>query len=326
MAINQKFGLPRLADGQPFSFSRRRILDGTIKTFFGPDQSPGAANVYHPPAEWPDAGRLLRVPQVVWLTAYFPLLPFGFRPEYTLTAHYFTLPLTKTFTVPNHFYEEAARLVALFSEVKTAIESIRSNRTFVTVVPIFDFEGGGYRAFSGGPNTNYVQVQSPASDADFFGTDFLHVCCGDVGVGVAGTYDGSDSTVLPMVNDGFILADPFMEDFLASGSWLAAKEQMEASFPKFRQYAAWLYPHNLDWSDWPIEFREPDPPSSFVPLFPGLQDHTASNQTLTARIALELADFGFTCPGTSDTLSAETLVAAIAEHYRFDPETGADLP
>jgi hypothetical protein len=325
---NKKHGIPRLPSGRHFSFSRNHFLSGKIHTFFGPEQKITAVNNYSPPARWPAAGSLLRVPQVVWLTAYFPLAPFGFTPTYDLDVFDFSPPFHTPYTVPNHFYEEATRLLGVFGEAKDAIEGVRKNKTFVSVTPIFDLDIAGYKLFFVGPNTNYVQVQAPAADADdFFGTDFLHICAGDVGVAVGDSYESTISESFPYRNGGFFFNTPSMDSFLASDGWVAAAAQIAGSYDKFRRYAAMLFPHNLDWSDWPSDIRNPPHPwsATYTP-FPGLQLHTASNQLLTARIASELADVGFSMPGTSDEVTADSLVALIAEHYGFDPSTGDDLP
>lgn len=65
---NQKGDLPRIPGGARFTLSRGKFLDGTIQTYYGPGQPPDAGSTYAAPADWPPAGSLLRVPQVVWLT------------------------------------------------------------------------------------------------------------------------------------------------------------------------------------------------------------------------------------------------------------------
>lgn len=60
----------------PRPLSRRSIFLGKMRALYGPGQDPeaGATGKYAPPRDWTPAGRLARPPQVVFLSAVFPLM------------------------------------------------------------------------------------------------------------------------------------------------------------------------------------------------------------------------------------------------------------
>lgn len=149
--------LPRLSNGTPITFRRQPFLDGTIRSCFGPTQTPDSLGgtglptvgedgftaadtdgydrsvtvekVYVPPTDWPGKGMLLRPPQVVWLSSCFQLPPLDNPSQWPIA--------TGWGDAVESYMTAASNVEAAFNEAKTRIEAVRPGRTWVSVVDRF---------------------------------------------------------------------------------------------------------------------------------------------------------------------------------------------
>lgn len=71
--INQVDGLPRIPGTKIFDFSRTHFLDGTLKAYFAPGQTPltTVPGFYQKPTDWAKENTLLRVPKMLWISLNF---------------------------------------------------------------------------------------------------------------------------------------------------------------------------------------------------------------------------------------------------------------
>ncbi len=307
MAINQKHGVPRYPGGSPLAIRRSYFLgdDYKQKCFYGPTQRPDSGDqeqfntdyvlvspflpplipqVYLPPADWMPAGKLLRVPQVVFLTRHF-----GTE----------NIVVVGDLAVP--YGAEEDRIDALFFEVESRITALRPGRTFIK-------HWGNWQAFSNnldGPPWYFAMINTidhllapPLTETEYLGTDFLHVFAGlpfmhvesvvtngliNAGIGFSPIYLDDSLDIAENypsfkgigVGDGFLhatsdnivfavnLADPnnagwgdgaggflgpivLKPDPTDNPSFNSSLERLTAAYPNFRGYKALVYAPRVD--------------------------------------------------------------------------------
>jgi hypothetical protein len=356
--VNQKHGVPRIAGGTRFTPRRSAFLDGTIPTYFGPGQRPDAiADPYHPPTDWPAAGRLLRVPQVVWLSRALRFWhSIVLRTEtgiIRVVNESFNFTLSHSFT--DYDYPDVAenlRLGAVFAAVQARIAALRPGRTFVLPIDWFetaywiahDFVDVGGRTYGYPVADNFPHLEAPLLPAaPYFGTQFLHVFAGNLYEDRTGVPDPPD----PGADPFRVWFDSFGEPGLAGNAALAASTaRVRAALSRFAGYRVLLYPTSL------VAQLPPTPPPPFQPsdadlAVPGdypffawstisypanpLANYAKNLTVFGDSLAAMGWDEGADGPnpvaigGTTTDLTEDALVALIAAHFGFDPDTGADL-
>lgn len=343
--INQAHGIPRIVGRGGFPLSRGQFLDGKAKVYYGPKHRSNLFAQYRNPGDWPEAGALLRVPRVVWLhTAHRhavdglgPVLTQFFVNFYTepqfpgegpelhppATGLYHQGPDGLSQTVghtANADYAERFRLLAVFQEVKDRIESIQPGRCWVEIMDWndprgFDPDSAPYATpaddyFSDG----FLQIAAPQADpGPFFGTDFLNVWAG------SGFFDAAFRTnFVP-----YVPTSPPDDDPLIG----RPKSRLVAAYPDFRRHATKLYHPGQVWG---LPDVGPDPAAALTTGYADFAElgaeSNASDSGLFDTFASDMADLGFEHPGPTTGLDADSLVKLIADHFRFDPDTGRDLP
>lgn len=362
--INQRHGVPKISGGRPFTMSRGKFLDGTVKAYYGPGQtanaSPGEGVVgnayiagstvtlpYQAPTGWPGAGMLLRVPQVVFLSFLYPgpndLTQDATNADFNVAGN---IPSTDPFngedrtvfyvysaTTPNLYRQEADRVAAVYAEVKAAVETLRPGRTFVEIL---DWQGPSGNKALNYTSSRYSHVLAPdvAEDA-YLGLNFQHVHAGHFGYDKAGNppdrfmwYDADDSA----------LADPV---------YATSRARVTTAYPLFAGYTTDLYGPVYDWSPAataPLTFFSISKSfgSTITPAdrANALAAAIAKEPTVAATVwprrdalsvsmlratAVDLVDHGFSYNGTTSDLTSASLLASIAERFGFDPSTGKDV-
>lgn len=316
--INRKSEVPRITDdGRKFTFSRGKFLDSTTWSYFSPGQSfQSQRDDYEPPTDWPAAGMLLRVPQVAWLTPFFPNIsslepsdvtsafesnpPYMDRQhtsqdgydvdEYPATAatihtevNNVPAPLDRTFTddvtwnvIPNEDYLAQVRLEAAFAEAKGRIEAVRPNRTWVQINTFHEEDYSG-----DDPDKvvdRYAHISSPNAFRHYFGTNFLHVFIGFPALGLLDSDgDGNPGWDYTYVGDPDWLVPP--DDPTFGDSLFRVTE----SFDRFAGYAAHLYGYEHDWEEPPDSTTEfPDEVGDPIVPFVGSGAAALANLQLQA--------------------------------------------
>jgi hypothetical protein len=356
--INQKHGVPRIEGGAAFTTRRSAFLDGTVACFFGPGQSPDAViagpfDAVRRPTDWPAAGTLLRMPQVVWLSAvvnpvFYQSEFFGTAPAEDLRIDYPPEPpdFFPFHTVPNRHLIDFRAWQATLLEVKATLDALRPGRTWAHVVdwsswlpdpgdadtpPFRPFAGvGGSDAFAfrylPGDET-FLHLKAPhAGTGPFLGTDFLHLYAG---------HFAADNGSSRQFTRFFATSWPVSTD-----EYLASRANLVANAARFRRFAAHAYGYTQTWEQYPPspvgdDFASPDGEGTFNDFitrtnFDHGQDPLDSNDTLVATCedlaaALEGTTADVQYRGLWDGVTADDVVAAIADHFGFDPDTGADL-
>lgn len=303
--INQKHMVPSIPGGKPFAARRSHFLDGTQKAYFGPGQRPDQGDSYTNPTDWPPAGMLLRVPQVVWLSLFLEDASVGpnFSEEWFNldegTGPFFRL-------TPNLANAEYQRVLAAFTEAKSTIAKLRPGKTWVEVVDFvenlssFPFDDG---------LLSVARVANPVPA--FFGTDFLNLYAGD------GAFSLSSFVSVDHPYVGSLTTDPRVSVPIG---------QLAAIYSGFRGHDTSLYHTDLPWT---AEGAIPIPGSGGTLFFEDFGGervmHDADSTEFADSIANQYSYLGFSHPGSTELLTADSVVAAIAAHYGFDPATGKTL-
>ena len=257
-------------------------------------------------------------------------------------------------SVPNWQAVEYARIDPIFRAVAAKIQNVlRPGRTWVDVVdyqtanPLqipnsnFHWPAGspnsGVFPWGGGPS---MPIICPPPSDIFFGTDFLHICCGTNGI----------------INDS--------SDGLSSEYYAELKARMFAVFPKFAGYSAKIYGVASLGQQAALPLLAPIPIDSLSypvrpPIFPvptgetldpqeqaywdlylintvadlnvndansGLATINTGQNAFNEGVAGDLVECGFSYGGDSTVISSvDYLVALIAAHFNFDPITGQDM-
>jgi hypothetical protein len=339
MPINRKNMLPRLSDGKAVPLRRSHFLEGTLKTYFGPGQGPqNIFGAYKKPTDWNKAGTLLRVPRVVWLQMWFASAIEGLPATFSQTwsnAYYdqrfsstimtfdnSTFPPTPVYfgdgpytsVTRNTDYEEHARLLDVFGQVKERIEELQPGRTWVQVS---DWNANSASFANGWMSDGFLQFAAPSDfETDpYFGTDFLNIWAGHAAYNHFGStfFFGHYTPLDPIEADNF---------------YGAPKSRLIDAYDKFRRHRTLVY--HTDQA-WPAPDVTPDPESAhgFVLYDPHEITHPigqAGAKDFMNLLAEDMAEYEFSHPGGTSLLTVDYLVNLIAEHYHFDPDTGADLP
>lgn len=269
-----------------------------------------------------------------------------------------------TTPTPNPCAPDYAALFAAFTSAATTINQLRAGKTWVqiydwtTADPTFQsFQANGFTGDVG--PTAMIPFTAPwrtdllaptPEELPFFGTDFLHI---HTGAWAAGQFPPT-LTALEAPRGVF---DP---SNLAFG-----EANVKSSYSSFVRFSVQLYsvpPLTLNYAPFvpvpstsapsgaspgqtllPTTLLPPGtssanflPFAQFLPLFnsaqmaaqasmvavtPGWQNNI---QVTQQQIATDLADFGYTYSGPESNIS--DVVALIANHFGFDPDTGKDLP
>lgn len=157
-------GVPRFSGQSPtpaygLTFSRTHFLDGTLQTYFGPGQQIGFN--YTPPGDWPAAGTLLHVPQVVQLVLSGNTSQSGEALDPSNPSSFAQVGSDQTAAL-------LAVVLQAFQDAQAIISNFRSNRTWVTIGSLGDFPA----------NTQLPAVPVPMVTTPWFGTQFLQIWVG----------------------------------------------------------------------------------------------------------------------------------------------------
>lgn len=319
---------------------------------FDPDGDSRAETLdYEPPTDWPAAGTLLRVPQVAHLSFNLSMIGDSYQGTDDPKLHGWPGD-------PFNLYNaEWDRIGPIFDDAKTIVEAVRPGRTWVQVnmlKRLYTRPSDGahleYADFRRG--NRFVELLAPPSDAPaYFGADLLHV------------YAGHHARDLPPDLDGFITRfDHYFQSFdgspgaisimghltdheLASAEYARSRVQMVRAGETFRGHRTKLYrsgdisqpfvgPSNTQfyWYDG-VQYGLFDPfkPHAAILVFPWFasrafaMDDKVTEQVFD-RLADDLEDEGVTHDGeASDLSSGEEVARLIADHFRFDLDSGRDL-
>lgn len=290
---NRPRSLPRFDAAKGKLFRRAPFLDGTHKAYYMPGQGYAAdRTAYQNPTDWPKAGSLLRVPQMVWISFalpsawYFAPLgdstgagPYYGAPDWGgwnvrraagapeggggkvrwLELREDDFPIDDDFVLTTNYPAKMATLLAgwrdLADAVKGRVEAKRPGRTWVQVCPWHLPSGGNANAWQ----ENFLPLQAPA-DGAYFGVDFLHVYIGHVAV------DYTDEDIdggTPGDARVFDLAADVSPSPLTLPAYAAARARLVAARKKFAGHATWLYgydgPTDEDWEFAILGFDTGDP-------------------------------------------------------------------
>lgn len=348
--MNAKHGIPRVSGLPHASFRRSSYLDGPSRTFFGPGQRPDSPeSSRRRPSDWPAAGTLLRVPQVVWLSGLvsptdfyqFTRVAEQIRIDYGLAGGATTYP--NPHFVTNKNLVDFREWQAIFLDAQARIEAIRPNRTWVHVPdwlswspgpdssspPFLPFAGVGpgsefqYRYTQG--RATYLPFRSPldSDDGDFFGTNFLHFYVGHWGRDEFGSRSFNTTDVTPV---------------LETSAYIADKSNIEANAPKFHRFSVRCYGYTQTWEQYPLA-SEGDvwagPNGGTFNDYIRSLNSTNTNDSLDSNDLIMAACGDLEADGVKgsdiryaglfDGMSSGDVVAAIASHFGFDPDTGKDV-
>lgn len=354
--VNQKAMIPRIPSTNANVFRRSDFLHGHKRTFFGPGQAPSSPYTYRNPAEWLDAGRLIRMPQVVWLTAL--VNPLFYQAQFDETTHvrgpfaiadqvqidYGVADPVEYHYVPNQNLTDYQSFQTKLDAVKSQLEAIRSGRTWVHIADWFTWAGvtDSDPAFQdcsevGDPNDfdfryiadqpSYLHLRSPLSSdtQPYLGVDFLHIYAGHWARDNGFAREFTTVDVTPVTETDAYLSD---------------KANIVANAQKFRRFALRCYGYTQTWDQYPLaehgdDFASPGGSGTFNDFINqtnafNSDDPVNSNGVLSdtcSDLASALSDSSADVQyaGLWDDVSADEIVQAIADHFGFDPSTGKDL-
>lgn len=390
--LNPKQSVPRVPGGKTFSFSRGHILSEDPaqqqRCYYGPgqpadsgpcqgissDYSAMEIKDYAPPGDWPAAGTLLRMPQVVWLSsvpnkdtqniyhASGTLHPYGGAGG--------SCPYEIFYSIQAVSATRYSGISGILSEVQGILENLRGGRTWIEI-PNWGFHPSdpdpNSPATSDNQPNNFMgntypimrapsQLPLPGENTalDWFGTDFLHCYFGYL------KYDSFQPEPLSLLR----LQYDGTNAPITSDAYVNSALNLRRGIPRFRRYSAraWstanlpvptfrignntvlnnpYYPHYSGSCSRPGGGF--DPPGTWDDLAistssaalsdllntPGSSlDSDRIHGTSMANLVDDLAGQGydFQVAGDLGTLTADSLVQVIADHFHFDPSTGKDLP
>lgn len=350
--VNLIHSIPRSAGSVQFSFSRGKYLDGTIKSYYAPGHRPNMYwGGYTNPTDWPNAGTLLRVPQVVWLQArmakarqingtsfantwkvYHPTeegeaVVFFLGGDPNKPYSFDSGPFTQT--QDNLYRTETDRLVALFGQVKSEIEGIRAGRTWIEVIDWNDWRTGGEveNDFNYGTDGfSILDIPPLTLDGDevatpFFGTNFLNIYCGDILQGHNSFYDyfTQSDLVTPIPLNEYI-------------EWQRNYPTLIAASRLHPAYSIRLYHPKSVFGHWIIEdvslplvaVDETGSLHARDDAFNGYPGRTSAAMDEACSLAAG-DDLDMTHPGDTSSITATSLKTLIADHFGFNSDTGKDL-
>lgn len=345
---NQPHGLPKFPGQKGKLFSRGKFLDGTMKVYYGPDQGPdcwpgkgypndteadpssifgGSPTVgqdmpYRNPGEWPAKGSLLRMPQVVYLSSYFSMRNY-------FTGGAFGIAPDKD--VGKFYTAEYERLQGEFEAVKSTLESVRKDRTFATVLNWQNF--GGDHDNENWPNLvrdgQLLGAVAPEDQDDYLGTHFLSIHAGNYAADK--TFFDTDVPGIILRTTGFGVTDSSnpsgidleVSIFRRDDPYIATTTRLSDIQDKFRGYKAAVY------SPTPYEGvpYDPENPDTIAAATLGLlaKGEEIFSGKMFQAMASDFGDFGVSYEGDSSAIDSGSLMSMIAEYFRFNPGTGADL-
>jgi hypothetical protein len=327
--INQRHYRPRFPGGTPLTLRRSRFLGGSARTYFAPGQDPRATGHYQNPTDWPAAGTLLRVPQVVWLSGYFGYF-LNMQVHATIRGPMTLANPSGLYPFTNHYAEYHLRFRDMLDAVAARVNALRPNRTWVLNAPWLNSDlsdttwalplGG-----SGSAHNKCLQLLAPPQGSPFFGTDFLHVNLGMAATSkdpVGGTlvWDSPHEAAIWYDAAGLAQLNGDVANFLASDTWQRPRADWVAARGVMRGASTRLYGCRMDWSD--LDPALDAFPFDYVHTLPAGVDFS---NTLLRAMCEDMADEGYAYGGDCDDLTADALVALIAGHFGFDPGTGRDL-
>jgi hypothetical protein len=302
--MNSFLTLPRSRKGQGRLLRRSAILDGTVPVLFSPyPNGPHIPALEWPPTmeewnrgpdyitipiprdqDWPKAGSLLRLPQLVWLTDG---TIYGSRDDTVAEED-------SGGGVP--WYQQA------FQDATQRIAAIRPGRTFVGQ----PFRTGNIKRATGLLNKYYVGYPDCAFDWPLWGPP-------------ADVMD--DFVLLPLVVIyvcfGFTTPN-VMSDTVKIVSQYDTRRWL-SRFPLFRCYPV-PYGRNL-----PLAQVSYDP-ADRGKLQEPYRWHMHDTHPEFLAWASQFPEFYDTSLTSSDQITADWIVQVVADAFRFDPQTGKDLP
>lgn len=340
--------VPRLyqGDGHRGPYKRSKILDGTIQVYYHGDQVPDGINsldnantdsfTYSPPSSWTPAGYLMRAPQTVWLSVFlggYGVDEIDPEPE-------------------SLFYNLRQSILSKYDEVKSTVESLRPGRT---TVGIMDWLSGSYEHphFWSMKNNRLPYLPLPTiSDPlqPVLFTNFLHIYAGMICVDWQSDPEDEGSLLryeLPAPSEtgimwlGLTPDNPSedkidcphnteaMNDFMAKvdAAIDANEEEFRVMIPHFAGLSVRLIDYNL------LTSSAYDIDSSGEGFHPFVSEPAAAmyrRQLFNADLINKAIDRSgpadIQAAGKTSDMTVDSLTQMIAEHFRYDPATGIDLP
>lgn len=325
------------------------------KCFYGPDQSNlsgvqqslNIGNIgdgpymleYTPPRRWPERGRPIRVPQVVFFA--------------TRNNELATVAFDDDFDGSNWEgnINEDHRLWLIFKEVIDKLETLRASKTFGTIIdwcnnstPMID--------------TLDHLLAPPVTEDNYLGTDFLYIYAG---VPVAhpliieptdffGRYSTRAIGITPWIEylglgefNGFggssfnnIPEDIFSSQIpgtavdvnwtadgggFSSSYFLGSQARLAKAKELFRRYESWIYAPRIGGEGTDIGLNAEEDPHHVIPIGNLNMERLSAVLEHTSEACSEL---GVIFKGVSMTeiISADQLFNHIADHFNFDKTTG----
>jgi hypothetical protein len=374
---NKKWSTIHLPDKAGFLPRRSKFLDGTLKAYYGPGQSPrmlgsyglilnpdesviwpdviagptsNPDTYYTNPTGWPAANRLLRMPQVVWLEN--KIVSMFYAPTDPNIIQWIDGDGNGQWETVTHVtLAEALRLSPIFAAVKTTIESLRPGRTWVRVVdwciqgsvssgPFSGLDGAPSvttwvgRTDEGGYSTTDVQGQGgcfatgpSAAAGSYLGTDWFHVYVGDALIDNQFLDNQLGTADFNFNAGGSIEGHTLAED--PTGLWTAAYNRLKAYARYAYGASVRLYHPPAGWVDWVHSWDDTLGPidsetinNGSMAIYRATAGHFDEAATIAAGDQVDLTHVG----ASTLITGAAYLVNLIADHFHFDPATGADLP
>jgi hypothetical protein len=346
--MNKNKEPPRVPDLNPKPIKRSTILDGSIKTYYGPRQFTTSVSLGNTtltigyPKDWPIKGRVLRVPQQVWLST---LLRFGGAINFLgrdLEYYYrgFFFPVDAFDYVCSDYgpyifdhpdVAESDRIQTIYSHVKSTIESLRPNRTWVDII---DFNGQFDQSL-------FPYLFAPDISEEYFGTNFLHIFAGTASTIFYNDYPNIFST------DDYILGvarvKQAMKNFSNWGARIYSLDLEDQKFILPNYEFTYKGGGGAFWKNRAdnitanrnavnaINLEGLSPTFSSIGTY-NVNDTTnyfnASTLYLTGSVDPQFWGKG-TIPivykGISSIMTEQLLINQIADYFNFDPHNGKDL-
>lgn len=318
---------------------------------------------YQSPSDWISAGFPLVFPQVALISLCFNpewmqvsgspfpsgdgyIINFGTPPWPATIDPYWqgtsTLFPPSVKAVNNMYYREWSRLTPIVASVATTINRLRAN-TYVAdthlqnviqpptpaLMPLAPTNGSP--CFS--PDFHHIEgtvtcmLAPPESTKNWLGVDLLHIYIGSA------CHDFIDRTLGSGIQGRTSLLD--------TASYQNSLTRFKSTYSSFRRYSTWIYGcSNIDWgaSDSGIDpvVRVIDAEhiapgqaisqavweSENVPSYTAMD---AASDSVLQSLALNNQGYGFSFQGTSNLITESYLLNRIAQYFKFDPNTGADL-
>lgn len=355
MVSGQKFKLPRSHGAYPRKMIRRKpLLSGETKCFLGPgqqrwdygsqwflDQNTLYTIGYENPTDWTPENFELVNPQVVFVGFF---LDFAFLGD---IWYHVTYPDLSYFFLHSSARDEYFRIIKLMDDVKSRIESIRFGKTYVTncvwdsVSSFINVEQFGipgvlvddavenYKSLSktlgivvpnglypGHIKTSLLNI-SIGSAIDLLGKHFpIPERAGNIFGGFSFPNAPIEFQIESMVSH---------VDVFGNAPYRDSVQRMKEEYDKFPSYAAKIYGLNV-WGDAPYYPVLENAPAWFGGAKPStVKLFEIVNLEFCKRIASDLADYGYSYEGDTNSMTVDSLVQTIADHFGFDPDNGKDL-